>query len=179
MDVCVCVCVCKRDVPTGARARDGYREKQEEQKKATTRDFRDFRDTRDTRPRTHLPPPVDRVVHHNPIHLDIIVRLEDSLLHIDAHALAVQPDPGLADETELKVDADLLACFLGELGVLAGLRGDLAESSETSESSETCDARGAGDKELCETMRYEARHLRRGGTTRDDFAATGQPGSSV
>jgi hypothetical protein len=108
--VSVSVSVSVNVTPTKARAREGWREKEEEEKtkKATVRT------------RTHLPPPIDRIVHHDPIHLDIIVRLEDSLLDVDPHALAVQPDPGLADEPELKVDADLLACFLGELGVLAG-----------------------------------------------------------
>lgn len=41
--------------------------------------------------------------------------LEDSLLNRDANALAIHAGPGVANETELEVDADLLARALGEL----------------------------------------------------------------
>lgn len=53
------------------------------------------------------------------MYLSSLAYLKDGLLDSDAHTLAVHTGPRIADETELKVDADLLARALGELMVSA------------------------------------------------------------
>jgi hypothetical protein len=47
--------------------------------------------------------------------------LEDSFLHINANAFSIHTSPSFADEPQLEIDANLLACFFSELISAASL----------------------------------------------------------
>ena len=81
-----------------------------------------------------LSTPVDRVVDHDSIDLLVLVGLEasdqssthlsflsshlqNSLLDVDPDSFPVHAFSGIAHEPQLKVDTNLLARFLGELGI--------------------------------------------------------------
>jgi hypothetical protein len=80
-----------------------------------------------------LPATIDRIVHHQSIDIIIVVRLsssaaateqrtrdatahlKNSFFDVYSDTLAVHTFPCLSDQPQLKVDADRLARFLGEL----------------------------------------------------------------